>query len=416
MVRFLACLLVVPCTVGAQVDAAAAARLRGVIDAAVANGEVAGTVTLVMQRGQVVFQHASGLADREAGRPMTGSTLFRIASQTKAITTTAAMILVEEGRLRLSDPVSRWIPSLAAATVSEPGDSSRPGRQLVRARRAITVRDLLTHTAGMSYGREPWLDSLYTARGLGAAAGAGWYFAHKTTDLCTAIEPLGELPLAAHPGERFVYGYGTDVLGCLVERISGQSLDSFVRERITAPLGMVDTRFCVAGSDRDRLAVVYARREETLTRAEDGPLGQGDYLDGPCRAFSGGAGMISTAPDYARFLEMLRQGGTLDGVRILSPASVTLMVRDHIDALYRGDEVGFGLGFEVYFDPPKAGRYGEPGRWGWGGAYHSNYWVDPAHEAVFVFMVQLLPATGVTVRDRFETLAYAMLPRLSGRE
>lgn len=415
MLRHLTCLLALPAVLAAQVDPAAAARLRGVLDAAVANGEVAGTVTLVLQRGRVVFTHANGMADREAGRPMTPTALFRIASQTKAVTTTAAMILVEEGRLALSDPVSRWIPGFAGAQVSEPGDSGRPGRRLVPVRRPITVRDLMTHTAGLSYGREAWLDSLYTARGLGAAAGAGWYFAHKATPMCDNVEPLAELPLAAQPGERFVYGYATDVLGCLVERASGQSLDAFFRERITGPLGMRDTRFCVPPADRERLAVVYARREGALSRAAEGPLGQGDYVDGPCRAFSGGAGLVSTAADYARFLEMLRQGGTLDGARILSPASVSLMVHDHIDPIYRGPEVGFGLGFEVYSDPAKAGRYGAPGRWGWGGAYYSNYWVDPAHEAVFVFMVQLLPATGVTVRDRFETLAYAMLPRVAGQ-
>jgi CubicO group peptidase (beta-lactamase class C family) len=347
---------------------------------------------------------------------MQRDTRFRIASQTKAVTTVAAMILVEEGVLALSDPIAKWMPRFAEAHVSEPADSGRPGRRLVPVRRAITVRDLMTHTAGMSYGREAWLDSLYTARGLGAAAGAGWYFAHKTTPMCDNLEPLAELPLAAQPGERFVYGYGTDVLGCLVERASGQSLAAFVQERITEPLGMRATSFCVAPAERDRLAVVYARRDGATIRAALGPLGQGDYVDGPCRAYSGGAGLVSTATDYARFLEMLRQGGTLDGARILSPASVALMVHDHIDGIYRGPEVGFGLGFEIYSDPAKAGRYGAPGRWGWGGAYFSNYWVDPAHEAVFVFMVQMLPATGVTIRDRFETLAYAMLPPLRDEE
>lgn len=410
MLRGVLAALLVPCALVAQVDAGAAGRLRATLDSAAARGEVAGTVVLVMQRGAVVFEHASGLADRERAAPMTPSTLFRIASQTKALTTVAAMILVEEGRMSLSDPIARWIPGFASARVSVPADSGRPGRALVPLRRAITIRDLMTHTAGMSYGREPFLDSLYTARGLGAAAGAGWYFAHKDAPMCTNLEPLAELPLAAQPGERFVYGYATDVLGCLVETISGQSLDAFFRERITGPLGMRDTRFCVDDAERNRLATVYARRDGALARAADGPLGQGDYVDGPCRAFSGGAGLISTARDYARFLEMLRRGGTLDGARILSPASVALMVRDHIDPIYRGPEVGFGLGFEVYSDPPKAGRFGGTGRWGWGGAYYSNYWVDPEHEAVFVFMVQMLPATGVTIRDRFETMAYAMLP------
>jgi CubicO group peptidase (beta-lactamase class C family) len=228
--------------------------------------------------------------------------------------------------------------------------------------------------------------------------------------LWAKYQPLARLPLAAQPGERFVYGYGTDVLGCIVEKASGVALDRFIRERITAPLGMNDTRFCLDRSEAGRIAAVYRPSGDTLVRAVDGPTGQGDYVGGPCRAFSGGAGLLSTAGDYGRFLEMLRRGGTLDGVRILSPASVRLMVTDHLGDLYQGPAVGFGLGFEVYHEPAAMGRYGEPGRWGWGGAYHSNYWVDPQHEAVFVYMVQTLPAPSSAMRERFQAMAYAMLP------
>lgn len=408
----MALVMAIPVVLPAQVNPVAAQRLRNYLDRTVAESLVAGTVTVVIQRGMVVFRHASGMADREAGRAMTPATLFRIASQSKAFTSVAAMILVEDGRMALSDPVSRWLPGFANATVSVPNDSSRPGRRVMPIRRPITVRDLLTHTAGMSYGREAWLDSAYTARGLGSAAGAGWYFAHKSEPICTAIAPLAELPLAAHPGERFVYGYATDVLGCLVELASGVPFDQFIRDRITAPLGLGNTSFCVSPSDRARLATVYGRRDGMLVRAPEGPLGQGDYVDGPCRSFSGGAGLVSTADDYARFLNMLRLGGSLNGVRILSPASVALMTRDHVDSLYRGPEWGFGLGFEVLLDPGKAAEYGEAGRWGWGGAYHSSYWVDPEHELVGVLMVQLMPATGSTLQSRFRTLVYAMLPKL----
>jgi CubicO group peptidase (beta-lactamase class C family) len=408
----LAIALSLPALLRAQINQGAADRLRGYLDQAAAEGLVAGTVTLVMQRGQVVFHHASGMADREARRPMSESALFRIASQTKAFTSVAAMILVEEGRVGLSDPIARWLPGLANATVSVSNDSGRPGRRVVPVRRPITVRDLLTHTAGMSYGREPWLDSAYTSRGLGAAAGAGWYFAHKEEDICTAIAPLAELPLAAQPGERFVYGYATDVLGCIVEKASGVPFARFLADRITGPLSLHGSRFCLDRSARDRLATVYARRDGALHRAPDGPLGQGDYVEGPCQAHSGGAGLLSTAADYARFLEMLRRGGSLDGVRILSPASVALMTHDQIDPLYRGPEWGFGLGFEVLLDPGMAAEYGAAGRWGWGGAYHSNYWVDPDHELVAVLMVQLLPATGSTLQSRFRALVYAMLPPL----
>lgn len=408
----LALALSVPFSLPAQVDPAAASRLRGYLDQLVTDGLVAGTVTVVMQRGEVVFQHASGQADREAGRAMTLGTLFRIASQSKAFTSVAAMTLVEDGRMALSDPISRWLPDFANAKVSVPNDSGRPGRKLVPLRRAITVRDLLTHAAGISYGREAWLDSLYTARGLGSAAGAGWYFSDKSQGICEAVAPLAGLPLAAQPGERFVYGYATDVLGCLVEKVSGIPFDRFLAERILTPLELQGTSFCVAPRDRERLATVYGRRDGALVRAPEGPLGQGAYVDGPCRTFSGGAGLVSTAMDYARFLEMLRRGGTLDGDRILSPASVAMMTRDHIDSLYRGPEWGFGLGFEVLLHPGQAMEFGEQGRWGWGGAYHSNYWVDPQHEVVGVLMVQLLPATGSTLQNRFRTMVYAMLPPL----
>lgn len=394
----------------AQVDATQAQRLREFLDHAVAEQQAVGVVAMVMQRGQVVFSHAAGWADREAGRRMTTNTIFRIASQSKALTSVAAMILVEEGKLGLSEPISRWLPGFDSTTVSVPDSSAPGGARIVPARRQITVRDLLTHTAGMSYGREARLESLYAAQGLGPEAGIGWYFAHKNVDICTAIQPLARLPLAAQPGERFVYGYGTDVLGCVIERASGISLDRFIRERITAPLGMNDTGFCLDRSEADRIAAVYRPSGDTLVRAANGPTGQGDYVGGPCRAFSGGAGMVATAGDYARFLEMLRRGGTIDGVRILSPASVRLMVTDHLDDLYQGPAVGFGLGFEVYHEPAALGRYGRPGRWGWGGAYHSNYWVDPQHEAVFVYMVQTLPSASSVMRERFQAIAYSMLP------
>lgn len=284
------------------------ARLSAMLDQTVAEGRAAGIVATVLQGGKVVYQHATGMADREARRVMTLDTRFRIASQSKAITSVVIMTLVEEGRMALSDPITRWLPAFAGATVSVP-DSASGGRKLVPLRRAITVRDLLTHSAGMSYGREEYVAEAYAARGLGSEAGQGWYFAHKTTDICAALAPLAELPLVAQPGERFVYGYATDVLGCLVERVTGMSLATVVQARITDPLGMTRTSFCVDRDDAAEVAAVYSLQSATLTRAPEGPLGQGDYVDGPCRAFAGGAGLLSTAADYAVFLEMLRQGG-----------------------------------------------------------------------------------------------------------
>jgi CubicO group peptidase (beta-lactamase class C family) len=395
----------------AGTDRAALDRMTAYLDGVVADGKAAGIVAVVLRDGRVIYEHASGMADREAGRPMEAASLFRIASQSKAITSVAAMTLVEEGVLALSDPISKWLPNMASATVSEDYDSAgAKARRVVPVARPITIRHLLTHTAGMSYGGEQWLRDAYAARGLGPAAGQGWYFANKTTDICTALAPLAELPLAAQPGERFVYGYGSDVLGCIIERVTGHSLADVITERITEPLGMTDTKFCLRGSEGARLTVVYSLRGGELTRAVDGPLGQGDYLDGPCRAFAGGAGLISTARDYATFLEMLREGGTLGGHRILSPATVDLMTHDQIGEVYgRGPEYGFGLGFQVLHNPAAAGQYGGAGQYSWGGAYHTTYWVDPEYDLVAVMMTQLMPATGSTIHDRYRTMVYQAL-------
>jgi len=378
------------------------ARVDSVMQRYVDSGRVAGVVTLVARHGRIAQVGAYGWADREAGRRMSADAVFRIASQTKAVTSVAVMTLVEEGRLRLADPVSRWLPSFAAATVV-----ADTGRGRVPVRRSVTIRDLLTHTAGISYGTDSLVQDLYRAAGLGPAAGYGWYFADKTEPICTSMDRLGSLPFVAQPGTRFVYGYNTDILGCVVERVSGQSLDDFLRTRILSPLRMSDTHFFLPAEKRDRLTAVYAANDRGgYVRADEGPRGQGAYVDGPRAGYSGGAGLLSTAGDYARFLQMLLDGGTLDGARILAPATVALMTADQIGSLYGSAASGFGLGFEVLLDPGRAAQYGTPGRFGWGGAYATNYWVDPGEDLVAVFMVQLLPRGDLDLADRFRTLVY----------
>jgi CubicO group peptidase (beta-lactamase class C family) len=387
-------------------DVGRLARIDSVLQRAVERREIAGAVALVLRDGQPVYERAVGWADREAGRRMTTDAIFRIASQTKALTSVAIMALVEEGRLTLDDPVSRFIPAFGRTTVAVRTDS---GRAIVPARRAITIRDLLTHTAGISYGTDSLVAPLYAAKGLGPAAGYGWYTADKTEPICATMERLATLPFVAQPGERFVYGYNTDVLGCVVERAAGGPLDEFLRTRITAPLGMTNTNFFLPSEGRGRLAAVYASAADTgVTRAPDGPRGQGDYVNGPRQSFSGGAGLVSTARDYGRFLQMLLNGGTLDGARILGPKTVALMTTNQTDTLFSETGEGFGLGFRTLERAGANGRVESVGTFGWGGAYGSEYEVDPRERLVLVFMIQQLPNRANLAR-KFPMLVYQAL-------
>jgi CubicO group peptidase (beta-lactamase class C family) len=391
-------------------DAARLARLDTLFDRAVNDGRIAGAVALVLRDGKTVYERATGWADKEAGRRMTPDAIFRIASQSKAITSVAVLQLVEQGKLELSDPVSKWIPAFAKTTVAVRDTAAGEGRvRIVPARRAITIRDLLTHTAGISYGTDPQVATLYQERGLGPAAGWGWYTADKDEPICATMERLPGLPFVSQPGDAFVYGYNTDVLGCVVERASGMPLDRYVRSRITGPLGMRDTDFYLPPDKAARLAAVYASGDDgRVTRAPDGARGQGNYVSGPRTSFSGGAGLLSTARDYAHFLEALRLGGAIDGVRILAPHTVALMTTDQLGTVFSRDgSRGFGLGFEIIE------RYGSNGMasvgtFSWGGAYATTYSVDPVEGLVLVLMFQNLPNRS-DVGGKFPTLVYQAL-------
>jgi len=336
---------------------------------------------------------------------MTTDTVFRIASQTKAITSVAILSLMEEGKIGLNDPAGRYIPTFAKTTVAV---GTGADATIVPAKRPITIRDLLTHTAGISYGTNPSVAAQYEPKGLGPAAGYGWYTADKDEPICTTMERLGTLPFVAQPGEAWVYGYNTDVLGCIAERVSGMPLDELIRARITGPLGMKDKQFFLPAAQRDRLAAVYSAASGMLTRAPDGARGQGHYVDGPHKSFAGGAGLLSTARDYARFLEMIRNGGALDGVRILSPRTVDLMTTNQVGTLHSTTGLGYGLGFETT-DRYGANGMDSVGSFGWAGAYGSIYRVDPKAHLVLVMMVQMLPNAG-DIGQRFPTLVYQALP------
>ncbi len=382
------------------------ARIDSFMQRYVDDQKIAGAVGLVLRDGKVVYQHAVGWADKEIGRQMSGDAIFRIASQSKAITSAAVMQLVEQGKIALTDPVSRFIPAYEKTTVAVRTDT---GRAIVPARRRITIRDLLTHTSGYSYGTDGLVAPLYEAKALGPAAGYGWYTADKSEPICTTMERLASLPAVAQPGEAWVYGYNIDILGCVVERVSGEPLEVYVERHITRPLGMKDTYFFLPRTKRDRLTAVYMTDSTgKVRRAPDGPKGQGNYVDGPRMNYAGGAGLVSTAFDYAKFLECIRNGGAVGNVRILAPASVALMTTNMVGNLHAADgSVGFGLGFET-IEKLGASGFASTGSFGWGGAYASVYRVDPKERLVIVFMLQMLP-DGTDIRAKFPNMVYAAM-------
>lgn len=376
-------------------------RLTSALQAYIDDDRLAGAAAVVARRGKIVYLEAVGHRDKEAGSPMATDSIFRIASQTKALASVGVMLLQEEGTLLITDPVGRYLPEFMATTVAQP--NGRGGYDVVAARRPITIRDLLTHTAGISYGSGPAADQFEEA-GI-----TGWYFANRDESAGDVMARLAALPLDAQPGERWIYGYNTDILGAMIEKISGHTLGAFLRERLFDPLGMDDTHFFLPYGKADRLTTVYSATDHSgIERAPDPGhmVGQGAYVDGPRASFSGGAGALSTVEDYATFLQMMLNGGELDGVRILSPTTVDLMTVDHTGDLdFRGGQ-GFGLGFSIVKDPGASGLPGSVGEYGWGGAYHSTYWVDPHEELVVVYMTQLIPAGGLDDHAKLRTLIY----------
>ncbi|HEU5134462.1 MAG TPA: serine hydrolase domain-containing protein [Steroidobacteraceae bacterium] len=382
-------------------------RMDALLDGYVNDGRIGGIVALVLRDGKPVYQRAVGWRDKEAGQKMTMDTIFRIASQSKALTSVAILALMEEGRLSVNDRAGKWIPTFEKTSVLTRADQSATWNTIA-AKRPITIRDLLTHTAGINYGQQPEFAALYVPKGLGLAAGAGWYFADKDEPICTTMERLGTLPFEAQPGERYVYGYNTDVLGCIVEKASGVPLDEYIRTHITGPLGMPDTMFYLPADKRARLAVVYGSGPGgRIVKAPEGAHGQGHYVEGPRKSFSGGAGLVSTARDYATFLEALRNGGALGKARILSPHAVKLMTTNQIGNLKSPRGLGFGFGFETHDDYGVSGM-SSVGSWGWGGAYGTWYRVDPQERLTMVLMLQMMP-NDTDIRDKFDTTLFQAL-------
>lgn len=377
------------------------------------NKKLPGAVILILRNGKITYHKSFGMSDLENQVPMTNDKIFRIASQTKAIVSVGIMMLQEEGRLLLSDSLSTYLPEFEKSTVAEPvservnrnGDSSY---KIVQAKRAITIRDLLTHTAGIGYGYGLAAE-LWENKDL-----QGWYFAHKEEAIQESVKKMAKLPMEKHPGEAFVYGYNTDILGALIEVVSGKPLDVFLKERILDPLGMHDTSFYLPNDKASRLSVVYNQKENGLVRApEKGEeFSQGHYLKGPRKSLSGGAGLLSTSTDYAIFLQMLLNDGTFNGKRILSRKSVELMTSNHLGGDYYKDVAfpwdygtGFGLGFSITNNFGDRGVLGNVGEYGWGGAYHSNYFVNPKEKLIVVYFTQVVPIT-LDDHQKLKTLVY----------
>ena len=353
-----------------------------------------GSVILVARNGKIVYHKSFGMSDMENKVPMTNDKIFRIASQTKALVSVGIMMLQEDGKLLLSDSLATYIPEFKNTKVAV--SKGKKGYRVVKSKRPIRIRDLLTHTAGVGYGFGP------AASQWKKADLQGWYFAHKNESILESVREMAKLPMDAHPGEAFVYGYNTDILGAVIEVISGKSLDVFLKERILDPLGMVDTHFYLPAEKTPRLSVVYNQEDNKLVRADDDgeEESQGHYVVGPRKSFSGGAGLLSTSDDYARFLQMLLNGGIYNDNRILSRKSVELMIADQMNGdHYQGVRfpwdwgTGFGLGFSITNNLGDRGVLGSVGEYGWGGAYHSSYFVNPGEKLLVVYFTQVVPIT-----------------------
>ena len=380
-------------------------RIDEVFDGYVKDNKMGGSVILIARKGKVGYYKAFGYRDIATKSAMGTDAIFRIASQTKAIVSAGIMILQEEGKLLIQDPVSKYIPEFKETTVAEPKPEG--GYTVVKARRQITLRDLLNHTAGIGYGggiaSEEWKKA-----GL-----QGWYFAHLDEPIGETIKRMASLPMEAQPGTKWVYGYNTDILGVVIERASGMPLDQFLKTRIFDPLGMTDTYFYLPKNKASRLATVYTPKEGGPLKAAPvaGTMdSQGAYVDGPRKSFSGGAGLLSTARDYYLFLQTMANGGELNGKRILSSHTVDLMTANHFpDGVTNDPGEGFGLGFRVLLDVGKRGTPGSPGEFGWGGAYGSTYWADPAEELVVVYFTQVRPSSVVKDQLMLRSLVYQAL-------
>ncbi len=377
------------------------ARATEAMEEDAAAGRIAGAVGLVARKGKIAYFEARGMADREAGAPMKRDAVVRIYSMSKPITSAALMMLFEEGEFRLKDPVSRYIPELGNLEVlvdrpGFPGDPERARREPVR--REMTVQDIMRHTAGLTYGYfgGTSADSLYNKK----------HPLYWQGDLEDMTRRIAALPLLYHPGEKFHYSIAVDLQGRLVEVLSGQRFDRFLQERLFDPLGMADTGFHVPSGSLDRFAQLYAPDGKKKIKVSD----REDRYKKPGTFFSGGGGLVSTARDYLRFCQMMLNGGEFQGKRYLGRKTVELMTADHLAAVeterIANTGYGFGLGFAVHLDRGASGAPASLGEYNWGGAAGTKFWIDPEEEMIGIYMVQIIPHSGLRYGNMFKQYAY----------
>jgi CubicO group peptidase (beta-lactamase class C family) len=391
-----------------SIDYQRLSRIDSLVNVYVKNDWVKGVVTILIKDNQMVQYKGYGYANAETKIPMKSDALFRIMSQTKAITSAGIMTLYEQGKLLLDDPVGNYIPEFKNQMVLDKFNATDTTYTTVPAKRNITIRDLLTHSSGIDYAAigSSTMQAIYAKAGI--PSGLGYFNA----DLLTEMKKLGKLPLAFQPGERFQYGLNTDLLGCLIEVISGQTLDEFFRKNIFEPLSMNDTYFNVPPSKANRLATVYTEdaSQRIIPWSHTFRNIDPDYPTMNKHYFSGGAGLTSTAFDYAIFLQMLLNGGIYNGKRILSPRSVDMMTSNQLDFSFNGTN-DFGLGFEIVTEKGAARGPRNKGSFSWGGYYGTTYWADPKAKLVCLIMTQHTPNSHGDLANKITALIYSSLKK-----
>ena len=384
------------------------ARIEALCQSYIDNNELPGMVVLIASRGEIVLHEAYGMADAQAGKPLEKDAIFRIASQTKAITATAVMMLWEEGKFDLDDPISKYIPEFKDPQILEtfnPADSSFTGRP---AKREITIRHLLTHTSGLGYGI---IDGDERFRKMYQKAGVMDLFTTEPITIGESVRRLARLPLHHEPGEKFTYSEGLDVLGYLVEILSGMPFDRFLQERLFEPLGMEDTYFYLPASKADRLVAIQTKKDGKWVPYPD-TFYDTDYpVTGARSFFSGGAGLSSTALDYARFLQMYLNGGQLNGTQILSPSTIRTMMDNSFDNVWDANSAThYGLAFQVTNQNAiSIGGMGSEGTFSWGGYFNTQYFADPIEQVIGIIMKQTRGIPAEPSGNLFKRLVFSAL-------